>query len=213
MIIAHYTIDHPFMRRTLRSLPDLDVKWEDSYTDNDGRMWMTGWLSGVPTDDVDAVIDADPSVGDRHLLTKSRGRDLYRLDFAEDYKSTSTRSVIAEVGGVNEVITADADGWQLKTQFPNREALEHVYGFCARNDIPFTLDRIYEQSDLYDAGGTTLTEIQHETLVAAVELGYLDIPRGASLAELAATLGVSESAASERFRRGTKRLVSEVLLE
>ena len=211
MIIAHYTMDHPFLRRTLCRVAGVEMKWEDSYVDHSGRMRLTGWLTADDPDDLDPAIDEDPTVGDSQVLTESRGRRLYRLDFAEDYRAVSTRSVIAEVGGVNERITADADGWHFTTQYPNREALEHVYGFCARNDIPFTLDRLYQRSELYDSA-SVLTEAQHETLVAAVETGYLDVPRGASLEELAGTLGISQSAASERFRRGVKRLVTETLV-
>ncbi|MFC7137460.1 helix-turn-helix domain-containing protein [Halobaculum litoreum] len=213
MILAHYTIDHPFLRRTLRTVAGAHLKWEDSYTDQAGHMRLTGWLDADDLEELDAAIAADPTVGDRLALTESNDRVLYRLDFADAYKAVSVRSIIGEVGGVNDVITADADGWHLKTAFPSREAIEHVYGFCCRNDIPFTLERIYEQSDLFGSGNGGLTDRQHETLVAAVESGYLDIPRRASLADLADTLGISESAASERFRRGVKRLVTATLVE
>ncbi|MFC7070779.1 helix-turn-helix domain-containing protein [Halobaculum lipolyticum] len=213
MLIAQYTIDHPFLRRTLRTVSGLDLEWEDSYTDEDGRMRLTGWLHGVTPDVLDPAIDADPTVAARSLLTESRGRLLYRLDFADDYRSVSTRTVIAEVGGVNERITADDDGWHFTTRFPDRTALEHVYDFCRRADIAFELDRIYQHSGLYTADEGSLTAVQRETLVAAVETGYLDVPRGASLADLGERLGVSESATSERFRRGVKRLVSETLVE
>jgi hypothetical protein len=46
-----------------------------------------------------------------------------------------------------------------------------------------------------------------EALVLAVERGYYDIPRQCTTAQLAAVLGVSDQAVSERLRRGIATLV------
>lgn len=211
MIIAHFTIDHPLLRRTLSEAPGAALRWEDSYTGSDGRMRLTGWVTSDDDDAVDRAVAADPSVENPAVLAESRGRRLFRFDFDEDVERLSTRAVIAEVGGVNRTITADADGWQLRTEFPDRRALEHVYDFCRRNDVPFALDRIYELSELSGGVDVGLSPAQHETLVAAAESGYLDVPRRTSLAELGELLGVSESATSERFRRGVRRLVDRTL--
>ena len=48
-------------------------------------------------------------------------------------------------------------------------------------------------------------------LVAAVDEGYLDIPRSCSLAELGTQFDISSNAASERFRRGSKTLIENTL--
>ncbi|WP_256527528.1 helix-turn-helix domain-containing protein [Natrinema marinum] len=46
---------------------------------------------------------------------------------------------------------------------------------------------------------------------AAVETGYLDIPRSCSLAELGDRFDISPNAAFERFRRGVKALVENTV--
>jgi predicted DNA binding protein len=56
-----------------------------------------------------------------------------------------------------------------------------------------------------------VTGPQREALVLAVERGYYDIPRRCSTAELAAVLGVSDQAVSERLRRGIATLVERTL--
>ncbi|MEF8774445.1 MAG: helix-turn-helix domain-containing protein [Halobacteriales archaeon] len=55
----------------------------------------------------------------------------------------------------------------------------------------------------------SLTDKQHETLLTAVELGYYDTPREADLADVAAELGVSRSAASQRLSSVRRRLVED----
>lgn len=56
-----------------------------------------------------------------------------------------------------------------------------------------------------------VTGPQREALVLAVERGYYDVPRRCTTAELAATLGISDQAVSERLRRGTATLVERTL--
>lgn len=212
MLIAHYTLDHPLLRQTFQRAPDAELDWEDSFTDADGETYLTGWIDG-DDDAVEAALRADPSVSNATALAESRGRRLYRVGFSRRAQRLSTRGVIAEVGGVNQLITADVQGWHLRTRFPDRAALEHVYEFCVDHDIGFSLNRLYQESELFDPNDAGLTDAQHETLVAAATSGYLDVPRASSLADLGAELGVSESAASERFRRGVRQLVEAVLIE
>jgi predicted DNA binding protein len=57
-----------------------------------------------------------------------------------------------------------------------------------------------------------LTERQQECLSTAQRLGYFDVPRECTLAELANELGVDKSTASETIRRGTSRVVGQFLL-
>jgi len=56
-----------------------------------------------------------------------------------------------------------------------------------------------------------LTDRQREALAAAYEMGYFEVPRGASLGEVAATLDISASSLSERLRRAQTCLVESAL--
>ena len=55
-----------------------------------------------------------------------------------------------------------------------------------------------------------LTPVQRETVEAALELGYFDIPRGVSMEELAAELDITPNAVSERLRRAERTLLSSL---
>jgi len=69
---------------------------------------------------------------------------------------------------------------------------------------------------LYDTNGETgsqsgLTQNQYETLVAAINHGYFEIPRDVSMQELSEQLDVSHQALSERLRRAYRSLVASEL--
>ena len=212
MIIAEYTLDHPVLRETLRRVPGIELAWEDSYTDPSGQMRIIVWVDCDDFDALDAAIADDPTVANPTLLTEAGGRRLYRLDLVGEGATSSIMPLVMEVGGVQQRIVATGDGWRNRTRFPSREAFERVYRFCLDHDIDFEFHRIYAQSELFTPEAPELSNAQRDLLIEAVESGYLEIPRRASLAELGERLGISESAASERFRRGVKKLIEETVL-
>jgi hypothetical protein len=53
----------------------------------------------------------------------------------------------------------------------------------------------------------SLSEQQYEALRTAFEAGYFAIPREITLQELAARLGISDTAASHRLRRGLQTVL------
>lgn len=57
----------------------------------------------------------------------------------------------------------------------------------------------------------TLTDRQHEVLEVAYELGYYDVPRGSSTAEVAAELGVDGSTVAEHLQRAEHNLLETLL--
>ena len=56
-----------------------------------------------------------------------------------------------------------------------------------------------------------LTPAQAEAMKTAHEMGYFEVPRGASSEAVAADLGVSKSAFLERLRRGERALLRHIL--
>jgi predicted DNA binding protein len=139
------------------------------------------------------------------------GRRFYQVDFTVLGDETNLMPEFIEVGGVLMSAIGTNDGWRLRARFPDRPAFEHVYQFCVEHDIEVTIDRVYGETG-QGRIVVSLTDAQRETLIEAVESGYLDVPRESSLAELGNRLGISDSAASERFRRGAKRLVRQTIL-
>jgi hypothetical protein len=54
-----------------------------------------------------------------------------------------------------------------------------------------------------------LTDRQREALRVALETGYFSVPRETSLEDLAKRLDVSDTAASQRLRRGVENLIAD----
>ncbi|MFC7138033.1 helix-turn-helix domain-containing protein [Halobaculum litoreum] len=64
-----------------------------------------------------------------------------------------------------------------------------------------------------ESGGGPLTDRQLECLTVAWRLGYFEVPRDCSLAEVAEALDVDTSTVSETIRRGTARVLEQFLTE
>lgn len=94
-------------------------------------------------------------------------------------------------------------------------------------DVTATRERFEAVGDALDAGGFEyellsvtgdadpaglLTDRQRECLAAALREGYYEVPRECTLADLAATLGVDKSTASETLRRGEARVLKRFLV-
>ena len=56
-----------------------------------------------------------------------------------------------------------------------------------------------------------LTDRQREVLEVAYELGYYDVPRGTSTAEVAAELGVDDSTVAEHLQRAERNVLATLL--
>lgn len=213
MLIVELTLDHPILRAALGQRPDVTVTW--SRTDGLGERsnaehaTVLCWVEG----DVDAFVDAtetDPTVSDFHVVERFDGRSLCRFTLTERGRETSIYPTIVRLEGVIRNLQSSPEGWRFELGFPSRDAFEEFHDSCTDRGFALSLRRVFdEQTDVDSASG--LTERQREVLVAAVRHGYLDVPRSASLSDLADELDVSPNAVSEGFRRGVRNLVRETL--
>ena len=79
-----------------------------------------------------------------------------------------------------------------------------------RRNAGFRLHRLTRDGDP-EPPGDGLTDRQEEALRIAYERGYFEIPRRATLDDVAAELGITPSSASERLRRAQTELVEETV--
>jgi predicted DNA binding protein len=123
-----------------------------------------------------------------------------------------------DLSGLEALATAEAvierievlpTGWRQSGWFANRAAFDEFREFWQRN-AGFRLHRLTRAGDP-EPPGDGLTNRQREALRTAYELGHFEIPRQASLADVAAELGVSASSVSERLRRAQTQLIEETV--
>jgi predicted DNA binding protein len=102
------------------------------------------------------------------------------------------------------VLSGDATGetWSFELRFPSEDAASRFYGEYDDPGNPVTLGHTSAFGLAREAERSALTSKQEATLFRALDVGYFDVPRRATLDTVAAELGVSDTAVSQRLRRG-----------
>lgn len=153
----------------------------------------------------------DHTISEFERVIETRDEEaIYSFEYTDDAKTISP--IISIANGVILDMTNDGSGWILTIWMPDRTNLASIWDYAEQNDIAIDLLSVNEYASLgsTDAG---LTDNQREALLVALNAGYFEDPRNATLSEVAAELDISQPAASGLLRRGTKRLIVSSLLD
>jgi predicted DNA binding protein len=137
------------------------------------------------------------------------GEAIYRFEYTERAELFSPE--ITRANGVVLNIENVDTGWSMKVWVPDRRSLRYLWEYAAANDIRIELQRINDYAGLLEGFGLTAT--QREAVLLALDAGYFEEPREASLSDVASELDISQPAAGGLLRRGLKRLVLSTLAE
>lgn len=194
-------------------LRDLDVRVEfDPIVPTEDAYLPYLWVEGSQ-DTVDRFEDrirGVEAVAGVSALQERDSRRLYWVDW--ESRSDGVFGAASRSDACVKRAIGTPEGWGLRLQGIDRTCLASFRDECAARSIPFTLQRLRSARPTIDTG-TELTEPQRDALRLAYDEGYYDVPRDTTLERLGATLDVSRQAVSNRLRRGTKRLVEDVLLD
>jgi len=102
----------------------------------------------------------------------------------------------------------DDDGWQFRVLCRDRRTLSKFTERVTGLGIPVTLDRVSPYEARRD---DSLSEKQEEAVLSAYEEGYFAVPRRATIEDLASGTDISDSAFSQRLRRGLRAVIEESL--
>ncbi|WP_222918654.1 helix-turn-helix domain-containing protein [Natrinema sp. SYSU A 869] len=169
-------------------------------------VWFAGDESTLATAD-DALSD-DPSVDEFEPLTDLTDECLYRMNWVDDvivilHLLTEEQATILDAHVENKA-------WRFRVLFPEREALSRTYDFATEQGLSIGIQKVHRLEENRH-GRFGLTDAQYETLVAALERGYYEIPREMDMDHLSDELGISHQALSERLRRAHRTLVAEIV--
>ncbi len=210
MIVVEFKLDHPLLAQTLHEVPEARLTWERTDCAEGNELRSLLWADSDDFAALEAAMADDPTV-DALLRTVEMGdRRLYQVA-AADGVFDDVYSLLAKLGSPVQHFSGTHDGWEARIAFPDQAAVDRFFDHCRANDLGYRVHRVYEQRTEGTADQYGLTDQQLATLRAAVELGYLDIPRERTLSDLGEHLGVSDTAASQRFRRGAKRLIEQTV--
>lgn len=209
-LIAEFTLQSPVLADALAAVPSMIVEHEQQSAHGDGPSRLFFWANGGEFEAFERALDDDPSVTEPRCLATLDDRRLYRVQFSADLEGV-TYPVWTDADAVLLESVGTTDGWDIRMRFPDRDALRRLVGYCREHDLPLTVTSLYHQRNGDGGSDHGLTPGQRQALVAAAEQGYFDVPRRATLDDVASSLGVSGQALSERIRRGTRCLVTATL--
>lgn len=162
-------------------------------------------VSGDDPAEVAEAFRAAPTVAAFDHVGDADSASVYRLAWGETPPELVSR--LRETGGAVLSGAAVAETWSFELRFPTEEAASRFYGGYddATNPITLACASGFGLSQQADSGA--LTAKQKTAVVRALELGYFDVPRRATLDTLAAEFDISDTAASQRLRRGVANLL------
>ncbi|QRV15383.1 helix-turn-helix domain-containing protein [Haloterrigena salifodinae] len=166
------------------------------------------WLSGPSQEDIETALDDASAIGSYTLINSEDDRWLYDMEFEPD--TIDIFELILEKSGTVLSASASSGTWLLSIRFADRESVSSLYDRFDEAGVTPTIVRLFDLAE-ETKSQCGLTARQYETLVAAIDHGYFEIPREVSMQELSEELGISHQALSERLRRAYRALVTSEL--
>lgn len=170
------------------------------------------WASDDSVDHIEQRLSGEADIDSFRVVDRVDGEALVRVEWAENVDGLL--DAVADADGSIIEAVGEGDTWRLQLRFPDHDDLTAFYRRCGEEGIRLDLRRVHNPGPPAKVGlGIDLSEPQREALVAALEEGYFDVPRGTNLVDLSERLGVSDTATSQRLRRGLERLLRATIDE
>lgn len=147
---------------------------------------------------------ADPAVASLTQLDSTASWTRFRLAWTDD----AGREIRRHLGDAVVLEAAAVRDWNFSLRFAEFDDVTRFRKRAEEAGVSLELHRLSEESAL-TGHVTDLTELQRMTLSLALRRGYFEVPRSATLSDLADELGVSKQAVSERLRRALALLAAD----
>ncbi|ADB61783.1 Bacterio-opsin activator HTH domain protein [Haloterrigena turkmenica DSM 5511] len=166
------------------------------------------WFGGTERLAIEAALEADPTVDAYSRMRAASDEWLYEIRFADEVYELGTLPL--EEGGTILAASADRGVWSLRLRFPDHESATRTYRRFLERDVDVDVASV-RKGPKTGPERPGLTVVQYETLVAAIERGYYEVPREVSVQELADEFGISDQSVSERLRRASSQILATEL--
>jgi hypothetical protein len=201
------------LRPTLSEASVSEVSIERLDATEDIPLRSICWLEQDDPEEFEGALADDRTVDDAARIVGTEHGCQYQVTYSRPYPGTQVYGAAIRAGGAFVSGHTGGRRWTLRYRFPDRESIAQFRAECDGLDIDFSVTSTCERDPPPCARTYGLSEPQREILFLATRNGYFEVPRGASLADLADELGVSSQAASERLRRGLESMVDRALLD
>ncbi|ADB59699.1 Bacterio-opsin activator HTH domain protein [Haloterrigena turkmenica DSM 5511] len=210
-VIAEFSVksDDLALYHALTAAPGMVVEIEQVVATMEDRVMPYFWVSGGDHAEFEAAFQEDDSVTGVAPIDEVDGARLYRAEWTKNVETIVYAYV--ELGAtILQAIGRDKN-WELRMRFDDRDSLAQFQDYCEDKEIAFKLNRIKDQEQPMASAQYDLTTKQRETLVAALEEGYYEIPQGITMTDLADRMDVSQQALSKRFHAAHRNLITSTL--
>jgi hypothetical protein len=167
------------------------------------------WVPSEKARAVETALRRSSFVEDARLVDEIGPEALIRVEWSPDLNG------LIDLIGDSEAAVLEAEGassdWSFRMRFPDHRALSEFYRACVDAGITPRLEEINNRLGSAGDAGIDLTESQRAALTAALEAGYFDVPRRITLQDLADQFDISDTALSQRLRRGLTTLLTSTL--
>lgn len=210
-VLASFAVDSEELPigRLVRNTSVTGLEFERIVPTEDALMpffWVTG--DEFPT--FERALAESSFVADFDLIDRVGVNALYRVQWKRG-KGMLIQGIV-DTEGVILRGDIDSDTMRFLVRFPDHDHLGQFYNYCIEHAIDVEMLRVYSLTDRSErALEFGLTPDQREALVLAIRRGYFSTPRETTLDELAAVLGISQQAISQRIRGGTEKVMIEAL--
>ncbi|WP_267642341.1 helix-turn-helix domain-containing protein [Haloarchaeobius amylolyticus] len=216
-VFVDFVIESPILQTARKRAPGMTYKVHDLRLREDGIVVLVFEASGGDYGALEAGMEDDETLADYRVLSESDGRRMYRVTLSEASREQTLYPFVVDHDIYFQTHTATATESRIQATFASEETFQEFTAYCERRDIPVTVRRILREhptdADTSDGAEVSdLTPAQREALEASVEAGYYEVPRQATLEDVADELGVSSQATSERLRRGMRTVLNETIV-
>lgn len=211
-VIADFTVpaDDFALGRIMEVRRGINVKLETMVPTGESVMPYF-WVPVQDADAVEATLRDDPLTLDVDTIDEVNGEVLFRVSWSSEIDGLV--DAILNTGAVVLEAEGTGDDWLMELRFGDYDSLSTFYEGCTRKDIGIDLDKVHSSIGDGETDGYGLTDEQRDTLLTALEEGYFEVPRETTLVELGEVMDISDSAVSQRLRRGLSKLLAETLLD
>jgi predicted DNA binding protein len=209
-VVAHFTVpaDQFVLGEVLEVRSGTEVRLESMIPTGDAVVPYF-WVPADQADPVHGSLDGSDLVDEVTVVDELPAEVLFRVSWSDDVDGLlglirDADAALLEAKGLG-------DDWTFRMRFAERSHLSAFYRACVDRGLTPQLEEVNSPFEQTRRGGFGVSDAQREILLAALEEGYFDVPRGINLTELAAEMGISDTAASQRIRRGVRSLLAGTL--
>ncbi|MFC7154587.1 helix-turn-helix domain-containing protein [Halomarina halobia] len=206
LVTGSLSADSFALAETFDAVPDLAFECERMAA-AEGAPASLLWMRTARHPRLASALRNDPDVEETVVVVGRSARRLYRVWWRPDVTAKLDRLLR------NDAILLKAWGnaaeWTFRLLYPSRDACSNAHEHNREYDLDYDVKRIQDGEEIQTLPSRGLTDAQLEALLIATRAGYFEVPRTANLEEVAAELGISHQALSERLRRAQETLVRE----